>query len=89
MKNYLDFKNITEYEKFDVAVLGLGGMGKTHVGAAKSSPHVNRIYGYEPDQARREERAKELEIIPATLEEILADPSIPRRSHRKNPPPAL
>ena len=63
-------------EKINIAVLGLGGMGGTHVGAAKASPYVDKIYGYEPDQARREMRAKELNIIPATLEEILADPTI-------------
>ena len=63
-------------EKFDVAVLGLGGMGKTHVGAAKSSPHVNKIYGYEPDPERRAQRASELGIIAADLPEILANPEI-------------
>ena len=63
-------------EKINIAVLGLGGMGGTHVGAAKASPYVDKIYGYEPDPVRREARAKELDIIPATLEEILADPSI-------------
>ena len=63
-------------EKINLAVLGLGGMGGTHVGAAKASPYVDKIYGYEPDPVRREARAKELDIIPATLEEILADPSI-------------
>lgn len=63
-------------EKFDVAVLGLGGMGKTHTEAAKSSPYVDKIYGYEPDQARREERAKELDVIPATLDEIMNNPAI-------------
>ena len=63
-------------KKMNVAVLGLGGMGGTHVGAAKKSPYVDKIYGYEPDPVRRETRAKELEIIPATLEEILSDPEI-------------
>ena len=63
-------------EKFDVAVLGLGGMGKTHAEAAKKSPYVDKIYGYEPDQTRREERAKEIGIIPATLEEIMNNPAI-------------
>jgi len=29
-------------EKIDVAVLGLGAMGETHVGAAKASPYVRR-----------------------------------------------
>ena len=63
-------------EKFDAAVLGLGGMGGTHVEAAKASPHVNKIYGYEPDPERRKQRAEELGIIPADLPEILANPEI-------------
>ena len=63
-------------EKINLAVLGLGGMGGTHTQAAKASPYVDKIYGYEPDPVRREARAKELDIIPATLEEILADPTI-------------
>ncbi len=60
----------------DVAVIGLGGMGATHVGAAKESPYVNRVYGYEPEPARREERARELGIIPAEFDAILADPEV-------------
>lgn len=63
-------------DKIDVAVLGLGGMGGTHVGAAKDSPYVNKVYGYEPDPERRTARAQELGIIPATLDEIMADPAI-------------
>ena len=63
-------------EKIDVAVLGLGGMGETHTGAAKASPYVNKIYGYEPDPERCELRAKKLGIQPATLDEILNDPKI-------------
>ena len=59
-----------------VAVLGLGQMGATHVEAAQASPYVSQIYGYEPDEARRNERAAELKITPLTLEEILADESI-------------
>ena len=62
--------------KINVAVLGLGGMGETHVGAAKESPYADKVYGYEPDRERRIARAGELGIIPATLEEIMADPSI-------------
>ncbi len=38
--------------KIDAAVLGLGKMGGAHVKAAKDSPHVDRIYGYEPGEAR-------------------------------------
>ena len=63
-------------DKINLAVLGLGGMGETHVGAGKESPYVDKVYGYEPDAERREARAKELGIIPATLEEIMADPTI-------------
>ena len=63
-------------EKIGVAVLGLGGMGSTHVGAAKESPYVSRVYGFEPEKERRIARANELGIVPATLEEIMADPAI-------------
>jgi predicted dehydrogenase len=63
-------------EKIDAAVLGLGGMGATHVGAAKESPYIGKIYGYEPDPSRREARCKELGIAPATLEEILGNPAV-------------
>ncbi|MBO4344672.1 MAG: Gfo/Idh/MocA family oxidoreductase, partial [Victivallales bacterium] len=63
-------------EKINVAVLGLGGMGETHVGSAKDSQYVDKIYGYEPDAERRDARSKELGITPMGLEEILADPSI-------------
>ncbi|MDD2479902.1 MAG: Gfo/Idh/MocA family oxidoreductase [Victivallaceae bacterium] len=62
--------------QIDVAVLGLGGMGGTHVGAAKESPYVRDIYGYEPETERRNARCKELEIIPATLAEIMNNSSI-------------
>ncbi len=63
-------------EKINAAVLGLGGMGKTHVEAAKESPYVGKGYGYEPDPERRAQRAKELGIEPADLPEILNDPSV-------------
>lgn len=63
-------------QKINVAVIGLGGMGATHVEAAKSSPFVDLIYGYEPDEQRRLKRAEELAVIPATMEEIMANPSI-------------
>lgn len=45
-------------DKIDVAVIGLGGMGVTHVGAAKASPFVGKIYGYEPDPARLARRSR-------------------------------
>lgn len=63
-------------KKINVAVIGLGGMGKTHVEAAKSSPFVERIYGYEPDEQRRKSRAAELGVIPATMAEIMDNPDI-------------
>ena len=64
-------------KQFDVAVLGLGGMGGTHVGAAKASPHVRKIYGYEPDPARAEMRGRELEIqATSELDSILNNPEI-------------
>lgn len=63
--------------KIDVAVLGLGGMGKTHVGAAKASPYVNKIYGYEPDSERAALRGKELEIeTTSDLNSIWDNPEI-------------
>ncbi len=62
--------------KFDVAVIGLGGMGGTHVGAAKASPHVGKIYGFEPDPSRLAQRSKELGVIGAGLDEITKNPAI-------------
>ena len=63
-------------EKIDVAVLGIGKMGETHAKAAKESPYVNKIYGYEPDPERCKNRAGEIGILPASLEDILNDPKI-------------
>ena len=63
--------------KIDVAVLGLGGMGGTHVGAAKASPYVRNIYGYEPDQARAALRGRELGISATSdLASIMNNPEI-------------
>lgn len=63
--------------KFDVAVLGIGQMGATHVGAAKASPCVKNIYGYEPDHARAELRGRELGISGVSdLDSILNNPDI-------------
>jgi predicted dehydrogenase len=53
---------MTSLNKIDVAILGLGGMGQTHVKAAKDSPYVNKIYGYEPKLDRAMSRGKELGI---------------------------
>lgn len=64
-------------KKIDVAVLGIGGMGGTHVRAAKASPYVNKIYGYEPAQERAALRGKELEIeTTSNLDSILNNPEI-------------
>ncbi len=63
--------------KINVAVLGLGQMGATHVEAAKESPFVDRIIGYEPDPGRAALRGKELGIgNTSNLDEILEDKSI-------------
>jgi predicted dehydrogenase len=63
--------------KIDVAVLGLGGMGSTHVGAAKASPYVDKIYGYEPDAERAALRGKELEIeATSDIDAIMHNPAI-------------
>ena len=62
--------------KMNVAVLGLGAMGGTHVEAAKKSPYVERIYGYEPEARVRATRSETLGILPASLEEILGNPEI-------------
>ena len=63
--------------KIDVAVLGLGGMGTTHVGAAKVSPYINKIYGYEPDPERAALRGKELKIkATSDLGSIMNNPEI-------------
>jgi len=63
--------------KINVAVLGLGGMGGSHAEAVKESPHVDKVFGYEPEEGRRMARCSELGIIPATLESIMGDPAIP------------
>ena len=63
--------------KIDVAVLGLGGMGGTHVDAAKASPYVRNIYGYEPDPARAALRGKELGVnATSDLNSILNNPEV-------------
>jgi len=64
-------------KQIDVAVLGLGVMGATHVGAAKASPYVRTIYGYEPDPARAALRGKELGVkATSDLDSILTNPEI-------------
>lgn len=63
-------------KKIDVAILGLGEMGGTHVLAAKSSPLVGKIYAYDPDSVLCLARCKEFAIIPESLQVILQDPAI-------------
>ncbi|MDD5705254.1 MAG: Gfo/Idh/MocA family oxidoreductase [Kiritimatiellae bacterium] len=67
---------MTKTPKINAAVLGLGGMGGTHVSALKASPYVDKIYGYEPDPGRRAQRARELGVIPMDLADIMRDPAI-------------
>lgn len=63
--------------RINVAVLGLGEMGATHVEAAKASPFVDKIIGYEPQPERAQLRGKELGIgVVSDLERILQDESI-------------
>jgi len=67
----------TRQNKIDVAVIGMGAMGGTHVEAAKESPYVDKIYGYEPDQQRASMRGEELKIIATSkLDTILDNPEI-------------
>lgn len=52
-------------------------MGSTHVAAAKDSPFVSEVFGYEPDAARRTQRTGELGITPITLEALWSRSDIP------------
>jgi predicted dehydrogenase len=64
-------------KKIDVAILGLGAMGETHVKAAKASPYVRNIYGYEPEPARAALRGQELGVkATSDLDSILNNPEI-------------
>lgn len=59
------------------AVLGLGRMGATHVAAAKASPFIRRVIGYEPSAETAAERGRELGIATTSnLDEILRDPTL-------------
>lgn len=63
--------------KLNVAILGLGGMGGTHVGAAKESPFIENITGYEPTEERARQRGEELGIKwSSDLDSIMNDPAI-------------
>jgi predicted dehydrogenase len=68
---------MSQIKKINVAVLGIGQMGGTHVKGAKSSPYVEKVVGYEPQKEKADKRGKELEIAATTdLDSILKDPSI-------------
>lgn len=76
--------------KINVAVLGLGNMGATHVNAAKSSVFIDKIIGYEPQAEVAQVRGRELSIETVSeLSSILQDKSIkltyiaaPNEDHR-------
>lgn len=60
-------------KQIDVAVAGLGGMGRTHVAAAKASPYVKQVYGYDPQP----DKAAEFGICPvADFNAIIMNPDI-------------
>lgn len=64
-------------KQIDIAVLGMGKMGETHVRAAQASPYVHKIYGYEPDKERAAERGKVLGIeTTSELDTLLNNPAI-------------
>ncbi|MDD5600003.1 MAG: Gfo/Idh/MocA family oxidoreductase [Victivallaceae bacterium] len=67
----------TKQLKINVAVLGLGKMGNTHVKAAKASPFIDKIIGYEPTAELALERGREMKIeTVSNLDLILNDQSI-------------
>ncbi len=64
-------------EKINVAVLGLGNMGKTHVKAAVASPWVDKIIGFDPDKDLSAGCAEEFKINTVdNLDEILNDSTV-------------
>ncbi len=63
-------------EKFDVAVIGAGGMGKTHIEAALASPHVQNVHVVDPNPDRVRALEREFKIIPASMERILQNPAV-------------
>lgn len=59
------------------AVIGLGGMGGTHVEAAKESTYISGIIGYEPNLDRAKKRGNELGIEATNnLDSIMNDKEI-------------
>jgi predicted dehydrogenase len=68
---------VKSVNKIGAAILGLGGMGQVHVQAAKDSPYINKVVGYEPDESNALKRWHELGIAVTTkLEDILRDEDI-------------
>jgi len=64
-------------DKIDVAVIGLGGMGNTHLAAAFASPFAGRVYGYDPDPEKAEAARAKGPLIPvASPEEIWRNPAV-------------
>ena len=61
--------------KFDAAVIGLGGMGRTHIGAALESPYINRVFGFDPCP-EQQKKAEAMGVKIAGLEEIMNNPGI-------------
>jgi len=63
--------------KINVAILGLGRNGAGHLRAIRNSPHVGKIYGYEPEPERARSRGVELGIETVSdLDAIIGDPKI-------------
>lgn len=63
-------------EKFNSAVIGVGGMGKVHAEAQLASPYIDQVYVVDPNTELTSRLQQELGVIPASLEQVLADPSI-------------
>ena len=64
-------------EKFNIAILGAGGMGKVHVNAALASPYTKDVYVVDPNKERLKLWEGESRLKSATFEEVLNDSSIP------------
>jgi len=63
--------------KIGVAILGVGSMGETHLRAARDSPEVASVIGYEPDPKRAAQRGQDLGIeMISDLDRILNNPAI-------------
>lgn len=68
---------MTEIGQIGAAILGLGNMGSTHVDAAKASPYVDRVVGYEPESGCAQLRGREMGVeATSDLDGIMNDPAI-------------